>query len=174
MWTSPLSCELQLVTGFVGYFVMGHFLNVTQITRRWRIALYVLGALSVLVAMFGTYALTNHDHGRLDEYFLWSLSLNVIVLSLAVFVASQYARWPNWLTSGAGRSSGVLVKLSGASLGVYLIHPMVLEVLGRLDIDATLVHPLVGIPLTLAAAVTISFVAVLLMQKIPLVRRLVP
>ncbi len=79
--------------------------------------------------------------------------------------------------SGANPSSrparARLLNLSEASFGIYLIHALILDILMYAHVNASLIHPFFGIPLTVALTLALSYVFVRLLQSLPYARRLV-
>jgi surface polysaccharide O-acyltransferase-like enzyme len=169
-----IAIQLQMATGFIGYYILGYFFNRIDIKVKWRRSSYILASLGLLITIFGTYVLTVNNNGQLDEYLYGYLTLNVIVIAAAIFIAGKYAKWPANLYSESAVPSRLLMKFSNASLGIFLIHPMILNVFTYIKLDYTLVHPLLGISLTAILTILISFVLVIIMQKIPVIKRIVP
>ena len=62
---------------------------------------------------------------------------------------------------------------SRAAFGVYLLHPFFLDLITKSGVLAQIPNPFVGIPLLLAVLLVLSFAASLLMNRIPILRRLV-
>jgi surface polysaccharide O-acyltransferase-like enzyme len=58
-------------------------------------------------------------------------------------------------------------------LGIYVIHPLWLRALKEIGIDAYLVHPALGIPLTTLLAFGLSLVSAQAIAAIPVLRRTV-
>lgn len=157
----------------IGYFVLGHFFNKVDIGRKSRTIIYVAALVGLLISIIGTYVWTSRSDGELQDYFYDYFSVTVIALSAAVFLACSKVDWEKKLPDGS-RASRLLSDASSASLGVYLIHPLFLETLSMIGIDATFVHPALAIPLISIVAIAASFVAVRLLQRVPLIRRIVP
>jgi len=70
-----------------------------------------------------------------------------------------------------------IVRLSGASFGIYLLHPMILDTLikGRLGwtLKGDCFHPAWMIPLTAFVVYGFSFLVVFAIRKIPVLKRIV-
>ena len=127
--------------------------------RTLKMSPLVLGAavaVSICVTIAVTYALTLAQNGRLDTGFYGYLSLSVVPMSLAIF--SLLTRLPPRLAS-----------LAPLSFGLYLIHPLFLELIPLL--------PALPVPVALGlrwGAVTVaSLVAVRGLVALPILRRLV-
>jgi surface polysaccharide O-acyltransferase-like enzyme len=68
---------------------------------------------------------------------------------------------------------GLLQRIATVSLGVYVIHPLWLWVLGKFKISPFLIHPLIGIPITTLLAFTLSLASASLMARVPVLKRTV-
>ncbi len=169
-----IAIQLQFATGFVGYFVLGYFLSIADVDIKWRRFLYVLAGLGLMIAVFGTYVLTKKKDGVLDVYFYDYLTANIIVISASIFLFFRYAKWPKKLSENTSFLRRSIARFSNASFGVFLIHPMILDVLDVLKINASFIHPLVGIPITAILTILISLVLVKLLQRVPVLNRIVP
>jgi surface polysaccharide O-acyltransferase-like enzyme len=114
---------------------------------------------------------SGHFEGWLYEY----LSPNVILTSSAAFLLIK-----NFLGTTPSGSQGrqALKMLGSLSLGIYLIHPLILFYLrngafGR-SISSDISPAILSIPVTVGAAYGISIVLVFVLRKIPLLRAIVP
>ena len=163
----PFLCD------YVGFFLLGHYLYKQIIlTRRQRIIIYILGFLALMCMSFGTYCVSLL-YGKTKYFFLENLSISNVMVSIALFVFFRYFDF---------NSSTLFLKLkkiigilSNLTLGVYLVHIMVLSILYYyfpvdyyLKWDAAIAIPLIWIVATL-----ISFIISFIMSKIPYVRILV-
>ncbi|WP_155112509.1 acyltransferase [Metabacillus mangrovi] len=159
-------------SGYIGYFVMGYYLHKYSFKTSTKAFIYGLGATGLLLTIFATWALTEKSNGVFDGFFYKYLNVSVIFMSAAVFLffkdGQKYIKKPeNTVTP--------LKPFIEASLGIYLIHPFILLVLQRvLEFDAFSMNPLYGVPLLAAVTIAGSFISVRMMQRIPVVRSIVP
>jgi surface polysaccharide O-acyltransferase-like enzyme len=126
------------------------------------------------VTVLGTWWLSQQK-GSLDETFYSSLSLNVIVMSIAAYILlrelgvalARRERVARWIRSA-----------SALGLGAYLVHALVLELLARgsfgVILDGRAMHPAFAIPLTALVAFSLSLVLCSGLRRVPVVRILVP
>ena len=170
--TFRIALSPQLVLGYVGYFLLGYVLGTIDLSRWMRAVLYVLGLLALTATMFGTYSLTVNNSGNLDEFFYGYLTPNVIVMAAAVFVFFKTIDWERILQKTAALQK-MLIYLGGISFGIYLVHPVILEILSRNKINAAFIHPLIGIPLTAVLTLLISGLIIALLKLIPWVKNMV-
>jgi surface polysaccharide O-acyltransferase-like enzyme len=165
-----------IVIGFSGYYVGGYFLNQERYSEpsfRWARALYLI-ALSITI--LGSYLLLRHK-GEYDPYFYEYLSPNVIVMSLAAYFILRWLPYEHiyarllWLNR-------LVAILCVTSFGVYMVHVLLLSVLkgGRLGfvLSGASIGLGFGILATFLVVMPISVGIVYLMQRIPVLKNLVP
>ena len=167
----PIGLEFYFVTGYVGYYVLGLLLGRITLDRR-RIAIAGLVFLcALLFTFFAIYAGSQAD--GYDQFFESYLSFNVMLLTAAGFVILKAA---NKLIPD--RAANLILPFSRASLGIYLIHVMVLAWFDGFSVGqmpwlqgASTIFVMPGVA---AAAFVMCFAAVYILQKIPLIRYTVP
>lgn len=110
--------------GYIGYFVLGYYLlhkcQWIHTPKIYRLV-YLVGFLMVGISMLIRYYVKSQT-GELDDFVSNNLSVYVLFPSIAVFVffmrikISENSRWVP-----------VIKLLADCSLGVYLIHPLMLR-----------------------------------------------
>ena len=163
-----IGIEWNFFTGYIGYFVLGYYLGKRDYSRRQ----LLLTAGIFLLGVFATFA-GIHITKQIDpyiDYFERYLSLNVILMAAAGFVLLSRVKIGDGLQK-------FIEPQSRASLGVYLIHILVLAwMMNHAPFQAWYASATAWlvIPALTMAGYVISFAIVFVMQKIPLVRALVP
>ena len=169
--------DLNVVSGYAGYFMLGRLLGLQPTT----ILHAIIGALgylaSVLVTFAGMWIVTVHQDGKLAGYFYDNFSANVVVMSASAFVLLKYvAQNSNLLAKPSAIK--ILDTLTAASFGVFLIHIAVLLTLHYGYLGVTLTgssgNPVYAIPLTSICVGLLSFLAVMGLRRVPLLKRTVP
>jgi surface polysaccharide O-acyltransferase-like enzyme len=167
--------DFKMISGFVGYLVIGHLLGTVPINRRLFLQALALAFLCLLVTIFGTYFLMIRHHGEFDGYFYAYLSPNIVLFSSSSFIVLRY--WFEKLTISENQKK-VITAVSSASLGIYLIHPMFLYALEKgwlgFSLNGFVTLPVYTIPLTAVIAFGLSLVVIYFLQKIPFIRNCVP
>jgi surface polysaccharide O-acyltransferase-like enzyme len=143
--------------------MLGHLLGRFQYTRRQIVGLAVL----LLVFSIATTVLTSLVK---SEYFVSYLSVNIVLMTVFAFILLREVQIDD-------RLNNFLVPLSRASFGIYLVHVIVLAELEKLPFINSLVSagssvymiPLLGLLVFFA-----SFIVVAVIQKIPVLRWIVP
>ncbi len=162
---------LEAAQGFTGYFLLGFvllrgskpsFLPVADLVR--------LG--TFLVCFFGSGWVVFHA-GRFPALFYDNLAPNVVLYAASCFmiIKETVTRLePKW-NAGVKRAFG---GLSAASFGIYLVHPVFIDIFnhGRLGftLTAQMGHPAWSIPVTALAIYACSYLTVLAIRKVPLLR----
>jgi surface polysaccharide O-acyltransferase-like enzyme len=126
----------------------------------------------LLVTIIGTYFATS-SKGALDIFWIDYLAPNTVLVSAAVFVLFKHT---------FNFELPFLRSFAAASFGIYLIHPVflalfksgVFQELFGFALHSKTVHVLFGIPITFIAVTVSSYLAVVILQKIPFVKNIVP
>ncbi|NLE03284.1 MAG: acyltransferase family protein [Crenarchaeota archaeon] len=170
-----LNDSLFAVGGWMGYYVIGlHF-------QRYNIRKpIVLGFLSLgfVWTILSTCLMnfTFYPSGR-DYFFFDSLSANVIIYSVALFLLLNKAP-TNWANRNRHPHLSYIARaISKNTLPIYLFHLIILETLQRgylgLQISITTINPVIAIPLVTAVTLFITLGLVLIMKKVPILKRLI-
>ncbi len=155
--------ELYLVAGYSGYFMLGYLLGKFEFTRP---RLYRFSVLFLLF-LSGTTWLNTYQK---SEYFISYLSVNVVLMTALAFILLREVKIGD-------RLNRFLAPLSRASFGIYLIHVIVLAELEKLPLVSgwfSMGSPVYMIPLLGSMVFLASFVLVAIIQKVPVLRWIVP
>ncbi len=148
---------------YLPYFLAGHLIAISAAeAHRWKLAA-VVGA-SVVATAWGCHALTVSHQAAAGQYFYGYLSLTVIPMSVAaaVFFRSLPPVRARWLQ-----------KLGPLTLGIYLVHPLLLESAQGLWPKLLDGPQWLVIPAVTAALLVGSTVVTALLARLPLTRRFV-
>ena len=115
-------------TGYLFYFFLGWWLGQEDLSGRQRRGLYLAGLLGVLINVGGT-AWASSYTGTFNETFYNYLTLPTAAAAMAIFVGAQQigARMD---PSPSLRSR--IAQFSAVTLGIYLVHPALIETFFRL------------------------------------------
>jgi surface polysaccharide O-acyltransferase-like enzyme len=155
---------LELGLPFLGYFLLGALLR--RARMREALLLPLLLAAGSLTAIVAGTALASMRQGSIGHRALQNpLSPAVIVLSASLCV----------LARGAGERFPFppLERWAPAVLGVYLVHPMVIELLARVGVSLERFPWWCEVPAVTACTAAVSLAVVLGMRRVPLLRRVV-
>lgn len=152
--------------GFTAYFVLGYLLSTTSVSRILRRISYI-GAVIGCVATLGlTQWLSNEQgyfYGNYYEYF----SPTVLLTAVGVFIYAK-THWMMLYTSINTKQT--IINISKYTLGIYLIHIIILELLDKIEFNTTIGNPIWSIPLVWLSVFLISLSVTVVLSKIPIIR----
>jgi surface polysaccharide O-acyltransferase-like enzyme len=168
-WFKVDSFLLQNLVLYTGYLVLGWYLfnrdNRPQLTM-WVIA----GSFMLILNFVGSWQLSV-EKGGYSAFYMGYKTLNTAVIAGMLFVLAQA-----YADKIKGKFRALVTVISTYSLGIYLIHPLLLIPVRELSNGFYtffgtnwLAIPIITV-FTLAASLTLTMILV----KVPVVRRLVP
>jgi surface polysaccharide O-acyltransferase-like enzyme len=175
VWNFNINISPPLATGFLCFFILGYLLGDINLTRSAIFLSTVLWGVGTFTTLEGAYLLTDRS-GAFNGIFYDFVSMNVIIASGAAFILLR-------AIANAGVFSSTLIQsitrsLAAASFGIYLIHILVIEILNDriplLHVNSFMGSPLWSIPLVTTVVFLLSYLIVRGMQKIPILRAIVP
>ena len=167
----PTALVIPVVTGYVGYFIMGYWLADFTLKPLGRLLCMLGILLAVAVTFIGT-NLLSANAGTIDAYFYSYFSLPTVLASFCGFL----------LLKDLGQKMGNVGKLvrvvSETSFGIFLIHIFITDLLRRgalgFRLYSWMAPSIYMIPLTGLAVFIVSFGFVFILRKIPVLKLLVP
>ena len=153
---------LALVEGYVGYFLAGYILGTWTFSRRQKGVIYALGILGLAINIFGNYFISSPKQVMLT--FTEGYSLSHYLSAGALFLLAREL-FENRSTPKH------LAALAKMSYGVYLAHPMFIDIYFMLPVAAFNPTIIVITQFLFVSAATTIFVG--LLSKIPVLRRLI-
>lgn len=166
------SIEVYFFTGFVGYYVLGYYLKDLNIEKKNRILIYIAAIASGILTMFGTYILTQNK-GTFVDIFNTYYSPNVMMMSVGMFIFVKNINWNNLLQNNY-QLKKIILYVSSLSFGIYLIHPMLIELIKPFRFYSEAFPPLLGIPIVSIIIMLASGIIIGVMKKNSILNRMVP
>jgi surface polysaccharide O-acyltransferase-like enzyme len=146
---------------YVGFFVLGYYLNTYGVNKRLRYVLYGLSIFGFLFTIVGTYFATLINGGQFDSIFYDYYRPNVILEAVGVYLFFQqmakhkHPQPHKWL-----------IRLSNATFGVYLLHPIIRNFFFQyIDIQS---YTFFTVWLVTVLTVIISFTVIIIIRRIPI------
>ncbi|MCW3994878.1 MAG: acyltransferase family protein [Candidatus Bathyarchaeota archaeon] len=170
-----LNSNVFALTGYFGFFVLGIYLTTVRVRRS---ILWGLLALGVALTAIGTYVLAVNIGGENMYFFQEYFSPTTILVSVTVFLLLLTISPPS---AQHGTNPSKLHKLIGLisenTLGIFFIHVMIIESIQRgylgFAINRDLLNPVIEVPLLTAITLFISLAIVLLLKKVPYLKKLI-
>jgi surface polysaccharide O-acyltransferase-like enzyme len=169
-----LNSDVFVLGGFIGYFVLGTYLQKVKVQSIILSALFIG---SVAFTLFGMW-LMNYPLSALGQnsFFFGYLTVNVIVGSAALFLILLKFR-PDWPGTNHATASRVVEAISKNTLPIFLFHVIILESFERgffgFTLAFTTLNPIIEIPLITVLTFFITLGLVLLMRKVPILKKLI-
>lgn len=158
----PAFNAMTLALPYVGYYLLGKSLSRTPIPMK--VAIFGLSA-SIIFTTVVTWLLVEKHGITVSGIWLYDFwTPNVAVMAICVF--SIFARLNI-------KQTPILAYISGVTLGVYLVHVMVLETLQKAMVSHGLVFSAFPtITIHFLGTAVVSFAIALFMGKVPILKRL--
>jgi surface polysaccharide O-acyltransferase-like enzyme len=131
--------------------------------------------ISALITIVGTYLFTRNSD-QFDGFFYDFVSLNVIFAASAAFLL---LRWISEANIFASSNAYALMRTFAIStFGIYLVHILVIEVLSGwiplVHINSFMSNAIWSVPLVSIVVFMLSFLIVRILQKMPVLKYIVP
>ncbi len=155
--------------GYAGYFVLGYILNNTELSKKKKTVIYIVG----IISFIATLALTIFCSVRSDKpvnIFFNYLTTNILLESIAVFVFFKNILTKIKFSSKAGY---VIEKLSKYSFAIYLCHMLVLKVAGKFGLTGISFNPVIAVPITSIFVFVIALAISIILHKIPFFKKFI-
>ena len=169
-----LNAGVFIIGGFIGYFVMGNYLQKVILRPLILHGLLIASFIGTIFTVWlMTYPLSSLGQ---NNYFLGYLTLNVIVGSAALFLILLKFK-PDWPGTNKAAARRVVQAISNNTLPIFLFHVIILETFERgllgFKLSFTNLNPIVEIPLLATLTFFITFGLILLMRRIPILKKLI-
>ncbi|MFK7954388.1 MAG: acyltransferase [Ekhidna sp.] len=148
---------------YLPFFLIGDLIRRDNSKRR--IFPLITFALSSLLTFVGYYFVSAQNELIGQAYFHGYLSMTVIPMSISMMYLLKLWNKPI-LNEHLGK------QLSSLSFGIYLIHPIILEIFNQTGYMKT-VHPVISIPSATAVIFAVSFAVAWMFYKTPYLKRVI-
>lgn len=161
--------EMGAVTGPIMYALIGYVLSHFEIPKKYRVIIYGLGIIGLLVMFFGTYFLST-EIGRIVGRFKDYYRIMTVMYSSAVFLFVKqssclcYGKYPN--------IDSICEKFAGYAFPIYLIHFYFMQfMLIFFDMDdSKWTYRIGAVIISIPASIAVAYI----LRRIPILRRIVP
>ena len=157
--------DFSLFTGYLGFFVLGHLLHRygDRLSRKMITIIYILGIISLPVAALLDYSLSSES--------IRSMAMNTpfsvpsFIMTTAIFLLIKNIKWND-------RKHNHASTLAGLTLGIYLIHPMIIIASSALGLTSASFVAVLSIPVISLLITVVSGIIIFLLTRIPVIKRL--
>lgn len=150
---------------FIPFFFMG--IIIRQDNRKPKMSiLWCVFTASIIATSYGCYILSKNIGLKYGLYYYDYLSVSVVPMSISFMFILK--RWNNPIINITFTR-----KLSILTLGIYLVHPTILDIVDYMQYCPGSFHPIVSIPVVTFIVFGISAGVVYVIHKIPLVKKII-
>lgn len=170
-----INSDVFVIGGWVGYFILGTYLQRVKVRTSILICVLIAGfATTIFGVWLMYYPLISMGQGN---FFFDYLTANVIIGSAALFMILIRFR-ADWPGSDHPIIGKVVQAISRNTLPIFLFHVIILETLERglffgFKLSYTTLNPIIEIPLIATLTLFITLGLVLLMRKVPVLKKLI-
>lgn len=164
--TGIFNITVPVVLGYSGYFLLGHYLNTYEFSKKYEKTIYILGTISLIFTIVATYFFSVYK-GYASEAFYNYLIINTLLVAVAIFTLFKN-RISKIKTSN--KFNNIVIKISKLTFGVYLVHDFFIIFFSMLEINSS-------IPLSLATPIIaiiifiLSLICSYIISKIPILNK---
>ncbi|MCD7751211.1 MAG: acyltransferase family protein [Lachnospiraceae bacterium] len=159
--------EVELMGGYVGYFILGYYLYRYPPSAQKSRLIYLLGALGLVCAAVVS-NLLSLQRGEGQAGVFDSFSIFTFLVCVALFVLFQNEVGKHRFSV---RAEKLIREVSENTLGVYVMHLGLLEFLEARGIDSMSICNVFGIPFLALGCFVICNIVAALLRRIPVVGR---
>lgn len=161
--------SLEMLTGYIGYFVLGHYLHryvlPKRISKKWLLLLT-----GILVISWSANSVICGVHSiKLGEPSIilnTPLALPDYIACICIFILVYHC-----VEDKKVKKISVSSIISKLSFGIYLAHPFVIQRMQRIGMFDWGWHPIVAIPVFVVIVMLFSGVITAVLQKVPVLRK---
>lgn len=172
-----IGIPVEAATGNLGLYLTGYAIKKTQITDKIIYLSGIIVATALIVMIFGSYIMSVNS-GKFNT-FLTSTSITQTTYTICLFILLREALSRMTLKMPYIKIENIIRTVAGASMGIYLVHPMLLHyihhgIFGVFLLSPSFLSPIISVPLVTTLLFVVSLIIVITMQKTPLIRKIVP
>lgn len=158
--------SLAMLTGYIGYFVLGHYLHTFGFDvskQSKRILLWLLAMIGCAVTIFACSidALQKNEPSTILNT---PFSLASFISCFSIFTLCKY-----YCRNITLKTNGFVHQLSTLTFGIYLLHPFMLQVLESFGATTLYPHPLIMIPIFILLVSGLCLIPTWFLHKIPFI-----
>ena len=154
----PIVITDHVFVGYIGFCLWGYYLCTVDLNRRRTNTIYIIGLLSLIASVLLPFV----THGKVKVSFEGPTTV-LTAIALFLFVIKH----PVHLSLKCGK---IVEHVSGMTFGIYMVHTFViLEIFTRLHRFVPNVYLL--LPLTIVATFGLSYLIILVIKQIPVLKK---
>ena len=157
--------QLHMILGYTSYFILGYSLSKTELSKKQRTVIYLLGLAGFISTVLLTSAIALKTQTASEHYYGY-FNVNVLLEAAAVFVWFKYRRYDKV------KHPVLIQKLSKYSFGAYLVHILIISLLTvQLGLNTASLHPVLIVLCLSVAVFAASYAVSAVLNHIPIVKK---
>lgn len=173
-----IGIPLEAVTLNLGLYILGYAIKNTRISYRIKLLSGILVVLSITITIIGTYFFVSKI-GQIDGSVGRLITITSVTSAIGLFILVREALSNLSLKGSMSIFGNIISTIGGATMGMYLVHPILLHyvyhgISGVHLLSVDVISPIFSIPLVTFLLFVSSLLIVVVFQKIPLFRKIVP
>lgn len=152
--------------GYVGYFVAGYYINKKDIPPKQRKLIYFLSVLGFFSTIFISLFLAYKYNEPVGFYNY--LSLNIFFEAIGVFIFCKYHA-----ANHSERVTEFIFNISKNSFGIYLVHPLLIEIFSKCGIQTMKFEPYISVPVISCVVFAAAYILSAVIHHIPILKKYV-
>lgn len=156
--------NIQFLCGWTLYYVLGYYIQQHSISQKEKIIVYIGAIIAFIFTMWGT-VIYYLKHGEALGILPYEYP-NIVLFSVGIMVFFKEHVSKLKISNNLQK---FVTKVSSLTLGIYLLHVLLLKVLYFIGINIQLFHPILSIPVVSAIVFVIGAIIVWFLKKIPFV-----
>lgn len=113
-----IGIQIPMVGNMVGLFVLGYLLDNIKFNKKTRYAIYLLGAISILLTIVGTYYFSIKT-GTANQILYNNGGVNIIIIASSIFILCRQIYYKYKIND---KFNIIIANISKLSFGIYLLH----------------------------------------------------
>lgn len=164
---SIISFTVPIISGYSGYFVLGHYLHNYEISRKKEKILYTLGIGSTTFTIVATYLFSIYK-GFAAEAFYNYLLINNLLSATAIFILFKKNVSKIKVSN---KTNNTIKKISKLTFGIYLIHQTFIILATTYNIFNSSITSALLTPIYTLIIFIISLICSFIISKIPFINK---
>jgi len=161
-WIAKL--DMNMLIGYLGYFVLGYYIRKYGFESKTRMVLYISGSISALYAIIETIRQSRLQDRYVEDYFSPG-NFGILVFSVAVFTFFAYFKKKDTCPK-------LIVSTAKYSFIIYMVHPFFMEKLNLLGITTISFNTFISIPVLTVGIFVASFLVAGVLKRIPYINKI--
>jgi surface polysaccharide O-acyltransferase-like enzyme len=160
--------QIPELSGYIGYFIAGYYFANYELNKKIKVAICILAVLSMFSMIFGTAILSLYD-GEYNRIFDENILATTMFVSYFIFSFFKEKLFNKQMPM---KYKQIIINISKNTFGIYLIHPLVLEIFNVLGLNSLIMNSAISIPIISILIIFVSYICTIILGKIPILKNI--